>query len=309
MSPACGPAARTGGWACGRPSHLPPPAVPSRIPSTCWERSHAADAADPGWPPPPPDGGGASEVDATEPAESDSAESAAPSPDGPEIDAAAPDGETDTMEPAFPVAGLVAHWPLDEGQGTVTGDATGNGNDGSLIDGVAWVTSAAPTLVANPSAVRLDGDDEYIELTVRTLPRAESPKTIAVWFRNSATAPRLRNLVALYNETDDAGIHVGFDGDRVAAWRWGDFDPILRSPQAPDGDWHHAAYSWDGSLHRLYLDGTLVASATADLRTGAIETARLGMWEPAEAFDGDLDEVRVYDRMLSSAEIAALAAR
>ena len=101
---------------------------------------------------------------------------------------------------------------------------------------------AAPILI-NPAALRLDGDDDYVEIQVRTLPRAEAPKTIAVWFRNSATSPRLRNMVALFNEPDDAGIHLGFDGGQLAAWRWGDFDPILISPGSPDGSWHHAAYT------------------------------------------------------------------
>ena len=36
-------------------------------------------------------------------------------------------------------AGLIAHYPFEEGQGTTTVDATGNGNNGTLTSGVAWV--------------------------------------------------------------------------------------------------------------------------------------------------------------------------
>ena len=227
----------------------------------------------------------------------------APSPN-PDL---SPDAEP--PDPA-PTAGLVAHWPLDEGQGVATADLTGNQNDGALVNGPTWISGAAPTTRTNPMALRLDGSNDHVNLTVRTLPRAEASKTIGVWFRNAAQTPRLRNLVALFNEGQDTGIHVGFDGDKVAVWRFGDFEPIAVSTQAPDSSWHHLAYSWDGATHLLYLDGTAVSSSAVTMPAGAIQTARFGTWElPEEVFGGDIDEVRVYDRALSAPEIAALAGR
>ena len=149
-----------------------------------------------------------------------------------------------------------------------------------------------------------------MEVTPRTLPRAEAAKTIGVWFRNSASAPRLRNLVAFFNDQVNTGIHLGFDTNQVAVWRYGDFDPIIVSTAAPDASWHHLAYSWDGSTHRLYLDGGAIGTSTINMKSGEIQTARLGAWQvPDEMFTGDMDEVRVYDRALSATEIAALAAR
>src|ERR1019366_4553540 len=40
-------------------------------------------------------------------------------------------------------AGLLANWPLNEGSGTITADATGNGHTGTLQNGPAWVTGLA----------------------------------------------------------------------------------------------------------------------------------------------------------------------
>ncbi len=227
--------------------------------------------------------------------------------DGPSADAAAdvaaPDAAPDSApDAAPPSAGLVAHWALDEGQGTVVRDGTGNLNDGTLINGPVWIAGA----VAG-SALRFDGSDDYVELAVRTLPRAEAPKSLAVWFRNNATTPRLRNLVALFNDPMNTGIHLGFDTEQVAVWRYGDFDPIIKSTSAPDGGWHHLLYTWDGTTHHLYLDGASVGTSTAAMKNGAIQTARLGTWQvPEELFTGDLDDVRVYDRALTASEIAAL---
>jgi hypothetical protein len=250
------------------------------------------------------------------PAPADAGADAPAGEDGSGVDARA--GDAPGLDPdlpgdaadSVPTSGLVAHWPLDEGQGVAAADLSGNQNQGTLVNGPTWVTPAAPTTRSNPMALRLDGSDDYVNLMVRTVPRAEARKTIGVWFRNAAQAPRLRNLVAFFNEAEDTGIHLGFDGAKVAVWRFGDFDPIAISAQEPDAAWHHLAYSWDGTTHLLYLDGAQVATSTATVRAGAVQTARFGTWElPEEVFGGDIDEVRVYDRALSAPEIAALAGR
>jgi hypothetical protein len=251
-------------------------------------------------------------------AESDGENHATTGPDASPEDPAADGGARDapfagpdaSADGAGAAASLVAHWALDEGFGTATGDSTGNQNEGALINGPSWIVDAAPTAGRNPMALRLDGSDDYVDLGVRTLPRAEASKTIGIWFRNASGPPRLRNLVALFSRSDGTGIHVGFDQTKVAAWRWGDLDPIIVSDKAPDAGWHHLAYSWDGTTHHLYLDGEPVGSSTAAVRHGPTLTARLGTWElPFEVFGGDLDEVRVYSEALSDAEIATLAAR
>jgi len=248
----------------------------------------------------------ASAVVVDAPAEADAPSPAldgAPTADG-EVDAAMADAPPDAGSDApTAIAGLVAHWPLDEGQGTAARDATGNINDGSLLNGPSWIASAGAG-----AALHLDGSDDYVELAIRTLPRVEAAKSIGVWFRNAATTPRLRNLVAFFNDTMNSGIHLGFDTDQVAVWRYGDFDPIIKSTAAPGGGWHHLAYSWDGTTHHLYLDGALIGTSTANVKNGAIQTARLGAWQaPDEMFSGDLDDVRVYGRALTAEEIAILA--
>jgi hypothetical protein len=208
----------------------------------------------------------------------------------------------------IPTADLVAHWALDEGQGTAARDATGNLNDGTLLNGPTWIADAPTGGGLNPGALHLDGTDDYVELAIQTLPRAEAAKTIGVWFRNSASSPRLRNLVALFSDAGNTGFHLGFETDKVAVWRYGDVNPIIVSSIAPDASWHHLAYSWDGTTHRLYLDGVPIGTSTASVKNGAIGNARLGTWQlPNEMFGGDLDEVRVYSRALSASEIAALA--
>ena len=41
-------------------------------------------------------------------------------------------------------ANLRGYWKFDEGTGTTTSDASGNGNNGTLVNGPAWISSSAP---------------------------------------------------------------------------------------------------------------------------------------------------------------------
>ena len=57
--------------------------------------------------------------------------------------------------------GPIVELPLDEGVGTVAGDVSGQGNDGTLLNGAAFEPSTGD---GSPFAVRFDGVDDYIDL-------------------------------------------------------------------------------------------------------------------------------------------------
>src|SRR2546422_5099743 len=74
-----------------------------------------------------------------------------------------------------------------------------------------------------------------------------------------------------------------------------------------DGEWHHAAAALRSGLVRLYVDGVLVAQDTTNPITSVRLSTQTVVGQVASDFRGDIDEVRVYSRALSDAEIAALA--
>ena len=63
--------------------------------------------------------------------------------------------------------------------------------------------------------------------------------------------------------------------------------------------------TWDGTTQRLWLNGTQVASravsGTLPNSTGALRFGGNNVW--SEWFAGRLDEIRVYDRALTQAEL------
>jgi hypothetical protein len=95
----------------------------------------------------------------------------------------------------------------------------------------------------------------------------------------------LRSLVSLFTATEvqNLGIQLGFNGSQR---------------------------TFSSNVHRLYVDGKLLAMFTGTMKSGALDRARLGTYDPPnELFKGQVNDFRIYDRALGDAEIAALAAR
>ena len=218
----------------------------------------------------------------------------------PEPDPAKPDpAPAPPPAPKNPVAGI---WKFDEGSGIRTEDASGNDNPGSLGGGVAWVDGPFG------KALVFDGVDDYVSCPVGGMPAASGAQTIAAWFHQAAVPSTVQQLVCLCNEDAKSGVHVGFRDSKLAVWKFG--GSVLVSAAAPaPGAWHHVAYTFDGTTHRLYVDGAVAATSTAAPSSSLPNRLEFGRWEGIgikEYFKGMMDEVRIYARAMSDPEIRDL---
>jgi hypothetical protein len=85
-------------------------------------------------------------------------------------------------------------------------------------------------------------------------------------------------------------------------------DMMVRGPSVLAANaWSHLAMTWDGTTERLYVNGTQVATnalgGDAVTSTGALRFGGNTVW--GEWFAGAIDEVRIYNRALSAAEIVS----
>jgi hypothetical protein len=231
----------------------------------------------------------------------------------PEDDAGVPDAPVADLAPPGDGAGinlalgLVGRWKLDEGTGTTTADSSGMGNDG-MIRGAAWVTSGFPAAkYPNLAALRFEGGDS-VQLGTKSLPANNRPQTVAFWLNYTAVPSADAQIcVALTDgRANGSRLKLGFKMQRLAALKGGGSNNLVNvAPPAPG--WHHFAYSFDGATHRLYVDGQQRMTSNTAPDTGAASNARLGgNFDQTEQFTGFLDEVRIYDRVLTAIEIAAL---
>jgi hypothetical protein len=218
--------------------------------------------------------------------------------------------------PITAVSGLVLHWRFDDPSGSVALDSSGHGFDGTYsgADLPTPSTEVPPTTFANPGSRHFVGTATN-SVQLASMPAALRPTqalTVSVWFRTTQTT---------------RGDLVSHGGDYFIRWDVEDMEFVRRrppgsasslvsaagvAPAANDGRWHHAAgvASVDGDTE-IYLDGVRIdhdisrlpftyAAAPSALIVGRAMSG-------GQPFDGWLDEVRIYDRALSAAEIQALA--
>lgn len=201
--------------------------------------------------------------------------------------------------------GMVGYWKLDEGSGSSAADSSGYGNDGTLGNSPTWINTSLPSLgFTDGAALSLNGSTNYVSLGTSNLPATNAAQSISLWANIGATTNG--NLIALSNSSS-AAVQIKVNGTSFGAYGWGG-GTLVQTTTPSTGTWHHIAYTYDGAGNQtLYIDG-IATTATATNQTGSVTTAYLGTYAPNnEMFNGSLDDVRIYNRVLTAAEVSALA--
>ncbi len=192
-------------------------------------------------------------------------------------------------------AGLVASWHFDEGGGTVAVDSSGNGNTGTMAGNPAIATGKMGTA----RSFSADAD----AMGVPSVPLGAS-WTIEGWF-SYPIQPSHSGWWRTFAR--------GLNGDLLAVSGTG--SDVLAAFQAPStphytsyavtglsNGWHHMAAVGAGTTTTFYMDGNQVA--TADYRSTS-PIVYVGNYGGLAQQFGTIDEVKIYDRALSQAEIQA----
>jgi hypothetical protein len=197
--------------------------------------------------------------------------------------------------------GLVVAYGFNEGSGSTTADASGNSNTGT-VSGAAWTTSGryGSALSFNGSSNRVDiNDANSLDLTTgMTLEAWVYPTTLSGWrtvILKEASGGLAYALYA-YDNAPRPAAYINTGGSDLSA---------AGTSGISLNTWTHLAATYDGSTLRLFVNGTQTGSRTA---SGSIRVStnylRIGgntLW--GEYFSGLIDEVRIYNRALSQAEI------
>jgi M6 family metalloprotease-like protein len=213
------------------------------------------------------------------------------------------------------IDGLFAHWPLDESAGLTARDSYGNHN-GTLtnMSEFNWISGALD------NALVFDGVNDYIRVADCKGIGGGASRTCSAWVRiNGASS----NMVILHWGANEAGRQwlMGIFSDGGFGIYAG--GPLIKTTAAvDDGKWHHLAavlYD-DGSATldkvKLYIDGALqpVTFTSAQVIDTAVQAdLSIGAYSPSGSsmgsfYKGALDDIRIYDRALTDAEILESAA-
>lgn len=207
-------------------------------------------------------------------------------------------------------SGLISHWRFDEGSGALALDDAGANN--GVVTGALYSSDAAPAPDSKYS-LGFDGVDDLVDVPdAPSLDFDQSrPMTISLWVKKMSS-PSVYHILGKRDGCGTMNYQLARDGGGVH-FNSADAGPGRVDTSVSDlenGIWTHIAATYDGSTLRMYVGGTEKGSASpfvlgvpddAPLRIGASGTC-------GNNFPGLIDDVRIYGRALSSAEVGALAA-
>lgn len=188
--------------------------------------------------------------------------------------------------------GLPASYPL---VGTSWYDLTENSNNSVLINGVTYNSSSKGYLEFN-------GSNQYVSVTGTTsIPIGNSNYTIGVWF--NADTLGSKGLVGWgnYGTSNEANAFRLTSNGLVNYW-W--LNDLTVTTTITPGNWYYAVATFDGTTRSIYVNGSLIGS---DTPTGHNVTTSgnltVGVTNSTEYFDGDIGDVQIFDRAITSTEI------
>ncbi|MFO7633863.1 MAG: LamG-like jellyroll fold domain-containing protein [Caldilinea sp.] len=180
-----------------------------------------------------------------------------------------------------------------------TTGATSFADSGSGATNGSCAAAACPTAGATGrlgQAAQFDGANDRVTVA-RNAPAGSF--TLAAWVRNDAAA--WGDWRTIFEFGDDAPWFGVSPNGQLALY------PTIFGGSVPLGKWVHVAYTWDGTANRLYIDGKEVQTNT-DAPPGGGQGLGVGLeGNGASAWNGFLDDLRVYERTLSAQEIEQLA--
>lgn len=152
-----------------------------------------------------------------------------------------------------------------------------------------------------------DGVDDYVDFgNPSVLPDGANPRSCSLWVRTTTTSGAFAWAFAYGRAVTSQGFGIGRAGDVLFGIGVG--DDITSAGFFTANQWHHTAHTYDGTTARLYGDGVEVASGAKTwplVRLEAIIGRKIDA-APTQHWTGQIDDVRVYDRVLSADEIAEI---
>ena len=210
-----------------------------------------------------------------------------------------------------PPPGLVAAYGFNEGSGTTVTDASGFGNTGTIA-GPTWTTSGK-----YGNALEFNGSNAWVLINNSASLHLTNAMTLEAWVYPFTLPPvgcvpnnTCSWMDVVYKDIDryylEASSNVNQAPEAGGIFADGKHIVLAPSPLATN-TWTHLAITYDRTMLKLYVDGSLVTTSTV---TSAITTSLSPLFiggddTMGQFFHGRIDEVRVYNRALSADEVQA----
>ena len=211
-----------------------------------------------------------------------------------------------TYLPTVKRENLVAFYPFSEGSGSTVYDYSGDGNDGT-ISGAVYVK-----IKDGGYTLDFDGSNDYVSAT--NFMEDLAAFSTSLWFKaDSITAS---------DNIEDADFLYSIGGVYYGAWFSSGNDITIRSYDGNIFDittistfststWYHIVHTYDGSTHKIYVDGSedVSQSSTVNIYGSTGNNLIIGAQGGGsidQFFDGKISNVTIYNVALTAEEVKTL---
>jgi uncharacterized repeat protein (TIGR01451 family) len=234
-----------------------------------------------------------------------------------------------TFTKDYAESGLAGLWHFDEGSGSIVTDSSGNGNTGT-IHGASWAGSdggqwdgRSDVKFSKGNCLRFDGSDDYVVVSntpglsfsgafsveTRIYHTGRSSDHQNIVSRQGTTEVNERSFVLFWSpaaKVDGLVFIIATDANSGGIGAYSQTSISLNQ-------WYHVVGVYDGSEMRLYINSVLdpnfpIRASGTLLNTDKPVRIGLVQWIDQDRnfyFNGNIDEVHIYDRALSADEIKA----
>ncbi|PUA80216.1 hypothetical protein C7S10_13740 [Nocardioides currus] len=203
-----------------------------------------------------------------------------------------------TVTNAAPTNGLIGAWSFNEGSGSTIGDGSGRGNGGSVV-GPTWTTAGK-----YGNALSFDGVDDYASVADSASLDLGKSMTLEAWVRPTASSG-WRTVLLKEASSSLAYSLYSASGTTNRPSVWIDGASSVGTTAVPLNAWTHVAATYDGTRLKIYTNGVLrtdkAVTSAVPVSADPLKIGGNAVW--GEFFGGQIDEVRIYSRVLSAAEI------
>jgi hypothetical protein len=195
-------------------------------------------------------------------------------------------------------SGVVAWWPAEGSAQEIVG-----GNDGTWGGAETYATGMVG------AAFRLDSSDQFVTIPYSPLADWGSMpnSTVEAWINPSSLGNQSHPTILSKGQRN---ISFGLSrlGGRLESWI-NSSNQLISTFGVPSGQWSHVAMVYEGTNRTFYINGQFAGSGSAPAISNQTSNSAIGNVvppDPATAFAGAVDEVTLYNRALTPAEIQSI---
>ena len=217
---------------------------------------------------------------------------------------------------SIPTYGLVAYYPFNGN----ADDESGNGNNG-VVTGTVHTTDR---FGSNNRAFLFNGTDSYITLSTLSDLELNGNFSLSAWIKWEGSTERYQRIITKWGTGSENNgqfilstnydLHSGGikDNSLIMFLGSGNQYKFIQSSFIPDNDWHHIVATFDNEYIKIHIDCELNISQELTIEYTSFEQpvyiggGASGGVMPNYIFNGKIDDIIIYNRVLTSSEIDSL---